>query len=89
MAQIHADVEFMVEAPGMEDFYTHDAGEAQQKAMTYAMARGEATLDVLVCSKEGAWAYGGDDAVSSYNEDPEASVYERFEIKVNCAGRIP
>lgn len=32
---------------------------------------------------------GGDDAVERYNEDPEASVFERFEINVNAVGRVP
>ena len=58
-------------------------------ALDQAMSRGEATLDVLIWDAAGALTYGGDDAVERYSEDPEASVFERFEIKVNCAGRVP
>lgn len=53
------------------------------------MARGESTLDVLVWSKAGVKAFGGDDAVERYEEDPEASVFERYEFKCNMVGRVP
>lgn len=88
---IHKDVEFMVEGGrgGSEDYFptfNAAAGEAVQRAIS----NGETVnLDVLISSKAGAKAYGGDDAVEAYEEDPDASVFERFEISVNAAGRVP
>ena len=37
----------------------------------------EVQVDVLCWSEEGALAYGGDDALESYREDPDCSVLER------------
>jgi hypothetical protein len=68
---------------------TGDPDAAMVAAMTRAMARGDVVLDVVVWSEDGARAYGGDDAVDRYREDPEASVFERFEIRVNAVGRVP
>ena len=88
MARRHKDVEYSVDdASGQERiFKTFD--EAAAFALSIAIARGEADLDVLIHSTWGAKFYGGDDAVVQYKEDPEASVFERFEIRVNNAGRI-
>lgn len=85
----HPDVEYAVDDwQGKERiFKTFDEGAAF--AMQIAISRGEAVLDVLIWSEEGAEWYGGDDAVEQYNEDPEASVFERFEIRVNAVGRVP
>ncbi len=85
----HPDVEYAVDDwQGKErTFKTFDEGAAF--AMQVAVSRGEAVLDVLIWSEEGAEWYGGDDAVDQYNEDPEASVFERFEIRVNAVGRVP
>jgi hypothetical protein len=88
MAKTHKDVEYAVDdASGKEHvFKTFD--EAAGFALSIAVARGESNLDVLIWSKSGARFYGGNDAVDRYNEDPEASVFERFEIKVNNAGVV-
>jgi hypothetical protein len=85
----HPDVEYAVDDfQGNERiFKTFD--EAAAFALGKAIARGEADLDVLIWSEEGAEWYGGSDAVDYYNEDPEASVYERYNITVNNAGRVP
>jgi hypothetical protein len=84
----HPDVEYAVnDASGKErTFKTFD--EAAGFALSMAVSRGETDLDVLIWSEEGAEWYGGDDAVEQYNEDPEASVFERFEISVNAVGRV-
>jgi hypothetical protein len=84
----HPDVEYAVnDASGKERiFKTFD--EAAGFAVGIALSRGETDLDVLIWSEEGAEWYGGDDAVEQYNEDPEASVFERFEISVNAVGRV-
>ena len=84
----HDDVEYAVyDGSGKEHtFDTFD--EAAGFALSMAVSRGETNLDVLIWSEEGAEWYGGDDAVEQYNEDPEASVFERFEITVNNVGRV-
>lgn len=84
-----ADIEFAVDdASGRQrTFKTFDeaAGFAVSLAAT---GRGPSNLDVLIWSRSGARAYGGDNAVEQYDEDPEASVFERLEISVNYVGRI-
>lgn len=86
---VHKDVEFAVDdASGREQiFHTYEAAAAQ--ALAVAISTGESSLDVLIYSAEGAKAYGGDDAVEQYEDDPDASVFERFEISVNNVGRVP
>lgn len=47
-------------------------------------------LDILVHSEAGARWVGGDDAVKRYREDPDASVFERYQIRgANFQGRVP
>jgi len=87
-AKTHKDVEFAVDdAEGRERiFRTFD--EAAGFAVGMAASQGETHIDVLIWSKAGARFYGGDEAVDWYEEDPEASVFERLEITVNNVGRI-
>lgn len=86
--KMHPDVEYAVDdRKGERIFNTFD--EAAAFALSLAISRGDATLDVLIYSEDGAEWYGGDDAVDRYNEDPEASVFERIEIEVNNAGMVP
>lgn len=84
----HKDVNFEVSASGRErrSFYTFD--EAAAWALDTAIATGSSTLDVIVWSKSGAKWIGGSDAVEQYQEDPDASVFERYKITVNNQGRI-
>lgn len=86
----HDDVEYAVDDYQGEERIFKTFDEAAGFAFSVAASRGETVnLDVLIWSEEGAEWYGGDSAVEQYNEDPEASVYERLEITVNNAGRIP
>lgn len=85
----HKDVDFAVDdASGQERiFKTFD--EAAGFALSLAASDGRThNLDVLIWSKSGARFYGGDDGVEQYNEDPEASVFERIEVKANAVGRV-
>lgn len=86
---MHDDLEYAVDDCEGNERVFNDPKNAQVFALDVAMARGESKIDVLCWSEAGARAYGGSDAVERYREDPEASVFERFEIKVNNAGRIP
>jgi hypothetical protein len=86
----HKDVEFSVDdASGRERvFRTPD--EAAGFAISLALSHGKTVdLNVLVFSKAGARWWAGDEGAEMYDEDPEASVFERIEIKANSVGRIP
>ncbi len=83
----HPDVEYAVGTEKSERVHA-SFDEALTYAFSAALAAGSVTLDVLVYSEEGAEAFGGDDAVEEYREDPDASVFRRFEISVNDAGRV-
>jgi hypothetical protein len=89
MAKKHKDVDYAVDDASGKEHIFKTWGEAAEFALGMAASRGESNLDVLIHSTWGAKFYGGDDAVQQYKEDPEASVFERFEIKVNAVGRIP
>ena len=89
-AKSHKDVEFAVDDyQGNEKIFKR-FDEAAAFAVEKAMSRGETVnLDVLVSSRAGAkWLYG-DSGVEIYEEDPDASVFERIEVKANMMGRVP
>lgn len=83
------DLEYHVDvSTGITERY-ENFDDAAVAAMTVATARGESAIDVVVWTDEGARKYGGDAAVDQYREDPEASVFERLEVRVNNQGRVP
>lgn len=90
-AKSHKDVEFSVSTEDVNDPYKYfkNFDNAAAFAVQRAISTGESTLDVVVSSESGARWLGGDDVAEQYNEDPEASVFERLEIKVNSLGRVP
>ncbi len=45
-------------------------------------------LDILVYSKAGAKMIMGDEGVERYEEDPDASVFERIIIKAEAVGHV-
>jgi hypothetical protein len=86
--EAHPEVEYVVEAEHAERAYpTFD--EALIYAFSVALSAGRARIDVLIYGAEGAEAFGGSDAVDRYRDDPEASVFQRFEIEVKDLGQIP
>lgn len=85
----HKDVEYQVSGPAGDDIITYSLDIAHQRAFYVALSHGKATLDVVIYSEEGAFAYGGEDAVAAYREDPDASAHERMIISVQCQGRVP
>jgi hypothetical protein len=86
--EAHPEVEYVVEAEHAERAYpTFD--EALIYAFSVALSAGRARIDVLIYGEEGAEAFGGSDAVERYREDPDASVFQRFEIEVRDLGQIP
>jgi hypothetical protein len=86
--ETHPDLEYVVDAKGVERAYS-SFDEALSAAFSLALSEGKTNLDVLVYSEEGAEVFGGDSAVEEYQEDPEASIFRRFEIQVRDVGRVP
>lgn len=87
----HKDVEFAVGVKGTtnEDIfktYEEAAGHAVFMAFSYGTT---ALLDVLVYSEAGARSWAGEHGVEQYREDPDASVFDRIEVKANVIGRVP
>ena len=86
--EAHSEVEYVVEADRAERAYpTFD--EALIYAFSVAMSAGQTRIDVLVYGEQGAEAFGGRSAVEEYRENPEASVFRRFEIEVRDLGQVP
>jgi len=86
----HPDVEFSVDGYDGNERVFKTFDEAAGFAVSVAASgKEDVAIDVLIWSENGARAYAGDDGIEMYLEDPEASVFERLEIKVNSVGRVP
>lgn len=90
MARTHKDVEYAVsDASGRERIFK-DFDSAAGFAVAIAASTGRpSNLDVLVYSEAGARAWFGPEGVTSYREDPEASVFQRIRVTANDQGRVP
>ena len=88
--QTHKDVEYMVDDASGRPRYFKSSNEAAGFAISIAMSRGQdVNIDVLVHSPAGArWYRGSSDGVDEYNEDPEASVFDRIVVRAESQGRI-
>jgi hypothetical protein len=84
----HRDVEFSITL-GHKEVVFETLDEAAPYVLSAALADGRAFLDVLVHSEEGAAWYGGDEARELYEDDPEASMFERIEVRASSLGRVP
>lgn len=84
----HRDLEFAVNdvAGNQRTFRNFD--KAAGFAISVGASRGEATIDVLAWSRAAAVAWSGDEGGEEYDADPEASVFDRIEIKVNPTGKV-
>ena len=87
------DVDFEVDFAGKPKrtdgpFYTHDYGEAASMAIAMAASGRPVHLDELISSEAGARAWGGDEAVEQYREDPDASVHDRVVVRTESKGRV-
>ena len=86
----HKDLEFHVESPPMaapQIFRGFD--QAAAHAISLAAAYGSATIDVMTWSVHAARAWAGAYGIESYQADPEASVFERIEVRAKSQGMIP
>lgn len=84
----HRHLEFAVDGPDGQDTF-----RAWRDAIAFAVERAASTgtdvhVDVLAWTEGAARFWGGDAAVESYREDPEASVTERITIRANVVGRV-
>ena len=88
--QTHKDVEYAVnDASGKQRIFK-SSNEAAGFALSLAMSHGgSVNLDVLVHSPAGArWYRGSSDGVEEYNEDPDASVFDRIIVTAESTGRV-
>lgn len=83
------DVEFEVSS-GERTQVTSDWKEACRWAVQFSAHRGGemAVIDVLTHSRAGAGMWAGSHGRELYDEDPDASVFERFEVRARSVGRI-
>jgi hypothetical protein len=84
----HKDVEYAVEDCSGQCRYFDTFDAAAGFAVAVGCSGRDVYIDVLVSSESGARFLQGDDGVDEYREDPDASVFERIEIKVNPTGRV-
>lgn len=88
MAKTHKDLEFHVDTPSGTKV-VKNFNEATGLAVSLAASTGqEVKLDVVAWSRSAARHYAGDDGVQMYEEDPEASVFDRIVIRAESKGRI-
>jgi hypothetical protein len=86
----HPGVEFAVDDANRTEHVFKTFDEAASFAVGLARSNGSrVNLDVLVYSPAGAAWWAGDDAVADYHDDPDASVFERIEIRADSLGRVP
>jgi hypothetical protein len=88
MARSMKDVEFAVDDASGHERIFKSFDEACGFAVSLAASGRTVNLDVLVWSVAGARRLGGDDAVEQYREDPDASVFQRIEIRAENQGRV-
>ena len=88
--QTHSDVEYAVDDASGKQRTFKSSNEAAGFAVSIAMSHGKpVNLDVLVHSPAGArWYRGSSDGVAEYEEDPEASVFDRIVVSAESIGRV-
>jgi len=86
----HKDVEYAVEDGSGKERIFKTPDEAAGFAVSMALSGRPAYIDVLIWSRAGAvWYRGSDDGGDEYDEDPEASIFERIRVKAESEGRVP
>ena len=85
----HPDLEFTVRRDD-QTFYYKESGAAAAAAIAIAIGRPDnsVTIDVLTHSREAALAFGGSSAAEHYDEDPDASVFERIIVSATSLGSV-
>ena len=62
--------------------------DAKSYAFDLATTGKTVLFDVVCLTEADVMEYAGRDGVARYLDDPDASVFERFEFKMNCVGMI-
>ena len=89
MKKTHKDLDFAVDDASNNQRVFKKFDDACGLAVALAASDGaEHNVDVLAWSVTAARIWGGDEAVDSYREDPEASVLERIAIRAESKGRV-
>jgi hypothetical protein len=82
------DLEFHVDVNGNTQVFNAFA-TAIEVAVVYSIRTGRPVfVDVVTWSEKAAYAFAGSDGVERYAEDPNASIFQRIEIRANDLGRI-
>jgi hypothetical protein len=88
--QTHEDVEYAVDDASNKQRIFKSSNEAAGFAISLAMSHGRpVNIDVLVHSPAGArWYRGSSDGVKEYEEDLDASVFDRIVVSAESIGRV-
>jgi len=88
-SKTHKDLEFAVDDPSGRERIFKKFDEAAAYAVTLALSDGSPHhVDVLIHSAAAAKFWGGEDAVQQYEDDPDASVSQRIEVRADDRGRV-
>ena len=87
--QTHKDVEYAVDDASGKQRIFKSSNEAAGFAISLAMSHGRSVnLDVLVHSPAGARWYQGSDGAAEYEDDPDASVFDRIIVNAESIGHV-
>jgi hypothetical protein len=83
------DLEFHVNRPNGKTYVGSVFGDATALAITIAVnTQKPVHIDVCAFSESAAREWTGEQGADSYNEDPEASVFDRIVIIAESVGRV-
>lgn len=86
----HKDLEFAVtDAGGQQKTFKHVKDAILLAANVSMMTERPCHVDVLTWSRGAARHWAGDEGAESYDDDPDASVFERLEIQFKSLGKVP
>ena len=86
----HPDVEFQTSGLGGRDVVFREFDEAVVFAVHTSLGDGTWTgVYIIIRSEAGARWWGGEPALEQYRSDPEASVFEKINVKATSEGMIP
>lgn len=86
----HKDVEFEVVGPGGQVLSFRDFDGAAAFVVGSSLSQGVwSSIYLIVRSEAGARWWGGESAAEQYRSDPEASVFEKINVKAQSEGMIP
>lgn len=85
----HKDVEFHVSRPRTDTQVFDNFPDAAVRAIGVSASDGRPVfIDVVVLTRAGARWWSGDWGADEYDEDPDASVFDRIVVSAESQGRI-